>query len=75
MEGDLLRLGVMGTADIAVNRVVDILRKSKKVKVHAIASREISGAEKWAAKLGIEKCYGSYNYIHLFFLLQVKCVH
>jgi len=61
MGGDLLRLGVMGTADIAVNRVIKSLRKSKKVKVNAISSREISGAEKWAVKLGIEKYFGSYE--------------
>ena len=61
MGSDILRLGVMGTADIAVSRVIESLRKSKKVKVHAISSREISGAEKWAVKLGIENYFGSYE--------------
>jgi predicted dehydrogenase len=61
MGGDILCLGVMGTADIAVSRVIKSLRKSKKVKVHAISSREMSGAKKWAVKLGIENYFGSYE--------------
>ena len=61
MGGDVLSLGVMGTADIAVSRVIKSLQGSKKVKVHAISSREISGAEKWAVKLGIENYFGSYE--------------
>jgi predicted dehydrogenase len=61
MGGEILRLGVMGAADIAVNRVIKILKKSKKVNVHAISSREKAKAEKWAEKLDIEKAFGSYD--------------
>ena len=39
-----LRLGVLGCADIAVNRVIPALRASNKVRVQAIASRDLSRA-------------------------------
>jgi xylose dehydrogenase (NAD/NADP) len=61
MGGDTLRLGVMGTADIAVNRVIKSLKRSKKVDVHAISSREASRAREWAKKLEIDNHYGSYE--------------
>ncbi len=61
MVSGILRLGVLGTADIAVNRVIQCLEKSKKVNVHAISSREIGQAKKWADRLGIDNYYGSYD--------------
>lgn len=61
MEGKPLMLGVMGAADIAVSRVIPNLRKSERVIVQAIASREEGRAKKWAKELGIEQYFGSYE--------------
>jgi len=61
MGADILKLGVIGTADIAVNRVIPGLKDSDKVRVHAIASRDGKKATEWAKKLGIELSYGSYE--------------
>lgn len=61
MEGKPLMLGVMGAADIAVSRVIPNLRKSERVIVRAIASREEGRAKKWAKELGIEQYFGSYE--------------
>jgi predicted dehydrogenase len=56
-----LRIGVMGAADIAVNRVIPNLRESKKVIVQAIASRSEEKAQKWAKRLDIAQFFGSYE--------------
>ena len=56
-----LRLGVLGCADIAVNRVIPALRASNKVRVQAIASRDLSRARQWAEKLGVPAACGSYG--------------
>jgi len=56
-----LSLGVLGTADIAVSRVIPNLRKSKKVIVRAIASRDGERAREWAKKLDIAQHFGSYE--------------
>jgi predicted dehydrogenase len=61
VEEDVLYLGILGAADIAVSRVIPSLSKSKKVRVFAIASRDSRKAKEWAGKLGIEKYYGSYD--------------
>lgn len=61
MASGILRLGILGTADIAVNRVIQCLEKSKKVDVCAISSREIGNAKVWADRLGIDVYYGSYE--------------
>jgi len=61
VDREILRLGVMGTADIAVSRVIPCLKKSTKVRVHALASRNSEVAKKWAEDLGIDKSYGSYE--------------
>lgn len=60
MKGKVLRLGVIGTADIAVSRVIPGLMKSNKVSVVAIASRDGKKAKQWAVKLGIKRSFGSY---------------
>lgn len=56
-----LKVGVMGTADIAVSRVIPNLGKSKRVRVQAISSRDEAKAKKWAEELGIAQHFGSYE--------------
>ena len=56
-----LKIGVMGTADIAVSRVIPNLTKSDRVNVQSIASREKGRAKQWAEELGIEGYFGSYD--------------
>ena len=55
-----LLLGVLGCADIAVNRVVPALAGSQRVRVLALASRDGARARQWAEKLGVPEAYGSY---------------
>jgi xylose dehydrogenase (NAD/NADP) len=55
-----LRLGVLGCADIAVNRVIPALRASSRVRVLALASRDGARARQWAEKLGVPRAFGSY---------------
>jgi predicted dehydrogenase len=61
MGSDILKIGVLGAADIAVNRVIPSLRRSKKVRVHAIASRTKKKSREWAKKLEIDHSFGSYE--------------
>lgn len=61
MSGNVLRVGVLGTSDIAVNTVIPALKKSKKVRVSALASRDIHRAKREAGELEIEHCFGSYD--------------
>jgi len=61
VEQGQLKIGVMGTADIAVSRVIPNLRKSGRVTVQAIASRDEEKARKWAKELGIHQYFGSYE--------------
>ncbi len=61
VEANVLCLGILGAANIAVSRVIPSLSKSKKVKVFALASRDRRKAKEWADKLGIEKYFGSYD--------------
>jgi predicted dehydrogenase len=56
-----LKIGVMGTADIAVSRIIPNLQKSDRVQVKAIASRDEKKAGKWAKKLGLSRYFGSYD--------------
>jgi len=61
MKDNVLHLGVISTADIAVTRVIPALKKTRLVKVEAIASRNIEKAKKWAKKLEIDSYFGSYE--------------
>jgi xylose dehydrogenase (NAD/NADP) len=61
MSFRVLRIGVMGTADIAVRAVIPALKKSKKVEVRGIASRQLEKARGCAKKFGIPLFYGSYK--------------
>jgi xylose dehydrogenase (NAD/NADP) len=60
MDGNPLRLGVLGCADIAVSRVVPALRGSSQVVVQALASRDAAKAAQWAEKLAIPAASPSY---------------
>ncbi|MEW5817475.1 MAG: Gfo/Idh/MocA family oxidoreductase [Spirochaetota bacterium] len=60
MTKKVIRLGVLGAADIAISRVIPLLEKSEKITVAALASRSEGKAKTWADKLGIQRYYGSY---------------
>ena len=55
-----VKWGVLSTANIGVQKVIPALQKGKYVTVDAIASRDISKANKVADLLKIDKRYGSY---------------
>lgn len=56
-----VRWGVLGTAAIAVKKVIPAMQKGEWSEVAAIASRDLARAEEAARKLGIPKAYGSYE--------------
>jgi predicted dehydrogenase len=56
-----VRWGVLGTASIAVNKVVPAMRSSRFARTLAIASRDIAKARAAADELGIARAYGSYE--------------
>jgi xylose dehydrogenase (NAD/NADP) len=61
MGGEVLRVGVLGTADIAVRSVIPALKRSKRVRVSALASRDMHRAKERAKELEVEHSYGSYE--------------
>ncbi len=56
-----IRWGVISTAEIGTGKVIPGMQRSKRGVVAAIASRDLKRAKRAAAKLGIEKAYGSYE--------------
>ena len=56
-----VRWGVLGTAKIALQKVLPAMQKSAWCDIRAIASRSIDPARKAADALGIPKAYGSYE--------------
>jgi predicted dehydrogenase len=58
---DRVRWGVLSTANIATEKVIPGLRRSPRSEVVGIASREPDRATRVAARLGIERSYGSYE--------------
>src|SRR5579863_8809425 len=56
-----IRWGVLGTALIAVQKVIPAMQRGKDSQVTAIASRDLRKARKTARALGIPKAYGSYD--------------
>lgn len=56
-----VRWGVLGCADIAVEKVIPAMQASRLSPVHGIASRSAERAAATAARLGIEMSYGSYE--------------
>lgn len=56
-----LRWGVIGVAKIATEKVIPAMQGGELTEVAAIASRDVAKASDAAAKLGIDKAYGSYD--------------
>jgi predicted dehydrogenase len=53
--------GVLGVADIAVQRVIPAMQSGDLSQIIAIASRNLKKAEQAAEQFGIRKAYGSYE--------------
>jgi predicted dehydrogenase len=58
---DTVRWGILSTANIGMAKVTPAIQRSPSSVVAAIASRDLGKARDAAAKLGIEKAYGSYE--------------
>jgi predicted dehydrogenase len=56
-----VRWGILGAANIAINKVVPAMRASRLSQTVAIASRDIDRAKHAAERLGIPRAYGSYE--------------
>jgi predicted dehydrogenase len=56
-----VRWGILGTAGIAIRKVIPAMQKSDWIEVTAIASRDHRKAQEAASTLGIPKAYGSYE--------------
>ncbi len=56
-----VRWGVLGAADIALQKVIPAMRQSRRTPVVAIASRDLLLARAAADALGIPRAYGSYE--------------
>ncbi len=56
-----VRWGILGTAKIALEKVIPGMRGSALAQVVAIASRDITKARAAANRLGIPRAYGSYQ--------------
>src|ERR1700691_5257620 len=56
-----VRWGILGTAKIAVKKVIPAMQKGDRCEVVGIASRDRRRAEQSARDLGIAKAYGSYE--------------
>ena len=56
-----VRWGILGTANIALAKVIPAMQRSPWCEITAIASRDLSKAKHAAAKLNIPHAYGSYE--------------
>lgn len=56
-----LRWGILGTASIALRRLIPALRRSRTGTLVAIASRDAARARESAARLAIPRAHGSYE--------------
>ncbi len=56
-----VRWGVLGVANIAVQKVIPAMQRGEWCQITAIASRDMEKAEQAAADLDIPKAYGSYE--------------
>ena len=61
MSGDVLRWGILSTANIGVRKVIPATQKAERCEVVAIASRDGARAEQAAGELGIPRAHGSYE--------------
>ncbi len=55
-----VRFGVIGTAKIAIQKVIPAMQRSERCRIVAIASRDLPRARAAAEALGIPRAYGSY---------------
>jgi predicted dehydrogenase len=58
---NMLRIGVLSTANIATEKVIPGMRRAARVEVAAIASRDAAQALATAERLGIPRAHGSYE--------------
>ncbi len=58
---DPVRWGILGTANIAVAKVIPAIQATAHSRVDAIASRDVAKARAAAATAGIPRAYGSYE--------------
>src|ERR1700741_1810280 len=58
---DKVRWGILGTAKIALTKVIPAMQRSPWCEIAAIASRDLSKAKAAAAELNIPSAYGSYE--------------
>jgi predicted dehydrogenase len=56
-----VRWGILGTAKIALTKVIPAMQRSEWCEIVAIASRDLSKAKAAAGELNIPKAYGSYQ--------------
>jgi predicted dehydrogenase len=56
-----VRWGVLGAANIAVEKVIPAMQRGDWCEIAAIASRDLPRAQQAATALGIPKAYGSYD--------------
>ncbi|MGH7467938.1 MAG: Gfo/Idh/MocA family protein [Longimicrobiales bacterium] len=56
-----VRWGILGTAHIALDKVIPAMRHARWARVVAIASRSADRARVAAEKLGIQRAYGDYD--------------
>lgn len=56
-----VRWGILGAANIALQRVIPAMQHSPHTPVVAIASRTLAKAQATATRLGIARAYGSYD--------------
>ena len=61
MQMDIVRYGIIGTAEIALNQHIPAARESANSEVLAISSRDQARARQAAEKHGIPRWYGSYD--------------
>lgn len=61
MKQGIVTWGVLGTADIAMSRVIPAMRTSRFASIEALASRSTERAEKAAAQMSVPRAYGSYE--------------
>jgi len=56
-----VKWGVLGVANIAVKKVIPAMQLGELSEVTAIASRDLTKAQRTAQQLGIPKAYGTYD--------------
>lgn len=58
---DVIRWGILSTANIGRKQVAPAIQRSRNGTVVAVASRDVGAAQAYSEELGIERYYGSYE--------------